>query len=306
MAVQISPTRTIHCCDALEWLEQQPVLQGCSFITSLPDISELQGHGSHLTLQQYKSWFVDAAQLVLKRCPDDGVTIFFQTDIKVEGTLLNKAYLAQTAAEQTGHALLWHKIVCRVPPGTVSYSRPSYHHMLCFSKGVRPTAAAATADVLPAAGDTTWARGMGTAACAAACRFVLQHTSTRTVVDPFCGHGTVLAVANELGLSAIGIEIGKKRAKQAERLSAAGLQLNKGSPWPLKQQQQEEEQQQQEEHDGSEGGGGDSSNSRECRQQQQDTAGHLQPPHHPTPPQQQQQQEEEAMQAAALLSSLAV
>lgn len=101
--------------------------------------------------------------------------------------------------------------------------------MLCFSKGVRVTAATATADVLPSAGNTTWARGMGTAACTAACKFILQHTSTQTVVDPFCGHGTVLAVANQLGLNAVGVEISAKRAKQAEQLSAAGLQLTRGS-----------------------------------------------------------------------------
>ena len=55
-------------------------------------------------------------------------------------------------------------------------------------------------------------------ACRLACRFVLEETSTRTVVDPFCGRGKVLAVANALGMDAVGVEIARKRAKQSRSL----------------------------------------------------------------------------------------
>jgi hypothetical protein len=216
----------------------------------MPDISELQGH-QQLSVADYKSWFISTAQLIMRACPDNGVAIFFQTDIKVYDTWLDKAYLIQRAAEDMGHALLWHKVVCRVPAGTTTYGRPSYHHLLCFSKGVRVPAAASTPDVLPAAGETTWTRGMGTAACTAACSFVRSHTSTNTVVDPFCGHGTVLAVANQLGLDAIGVEISMKRAKQARKLSAVGLQLfgMRGTHQQQQQQQQGAEQEEDEEDD---------------------------------------------------------
>ncbi|MGQ0507764.1 MAG: DNA methyltransferase, partial [Myxococcaceae bacterium] len=80
--------------------------------------------------------------------------------------------------------------------------------------------ARATPDVLPEAGEQTWTRGMGMKACLAACRFVLQSTTTRTVVDPFCGKGTALAVANAMGMDAIGVELSKKRARQARNLLA--------------------------------------------------------------------------------------
>lgn len=223
-AAQKAPSRVVHCCDALSWLEQSLVLAGASVITSLPDVSEL----APLTLQQWKAWFQNAAKLVLTRCPDDGVAIFFQTDIKVDGTWVDKSYLVQRAAEDTGHELLWHKIVCRVAPGKTTFSRPAYHHMLCFSKSLKADLHKSTADVLPEAGDTTWARGMGLTACTAACKYVINHTSTRTIVDPFCGHGTVLAVANELGLNAIGVELSPKRAKQAEKLAVVGLKLQRG------------------------------------------------------------------------------
>lgn len=38
------------------------------------------------------------------------------------------------------------------------------------------------------------------------------------VIDPFCGQGTVLAVANELGMDALGVELSRKRSRQALKL----------------------------------------------------------------------------------------
>jgi tRNA G10 N-methylase Trm11 len=43
------------------------------------------------------------------------------------------------------------------------------------------------------------------------------------VVDPFCGKGTVLAVANSLGLDALGVELSGKRCRAARKLSLAAL-----------------------------------------------------------------------------------
>ena len=59
---------------------------------------------------------------------------------------------------------------------------------------------------------------MGVDACTATCRFLLEHTACRTVVDPFCGIGTMLAVANAHGLNAVGVEISPKRAARARTL----------------------------------------------------------------------------------------
>jgi hypothetical protein len=101
-------------------------------------------------------------------------------------------------------------------------------------QGLRSHPSHSTPDILPSPGDKTWTRGMGTAACAAACQYILQHTTTRTVVDPFCGHGTVLAVANALGLNAVGVELSAKRARQARQLKVdGGLQkcLKGGASW---------------------------------------------------------------------------
>jgi hypothetical protein len=224
-STELRPSRVVHCTDAIAWLEAQPVLAGSSMITSLPDRSEFPA----LSLAEWEAWFVRAAALVISRTPSDGVAIFFQTDIKTDGAWVDKGYLCQTAARESGARLLWHKIVCRTPPGSVTHGRPAYSHLLCFSKSLSADLARASADVLPDGGDKTWTRGMGVKACLLACRYVLDQTPTRTVVDPFCGHGTALAVANELGLDAVGVELGKKRARIARGLKAPGFELVSGS-----------------------------------------------------------------------------
>ena len=38
------------------------------------------------------------------------------------------------------------------------------------------------------------------------------------MVDPFCGHGTVLAVANALGMDAIGVDISTRMVRKARAL----------------------------------------------------------------------------------------
>ena len=48
---------------------------------------------------------------------------------------------------------------------------------------------------------------------------VRDQTQCRVVVDPFCGMGTMLAVANAHGLDAIGVELSQKRARRARNLT---------------------------------------------------------------------------------------
>ena len=211
------PTRTVYCADAIEWLQSDDSVSACrdaSLVTSLPDISEFPNY----TLAQWKEWFIATAALVLSRTPDHGVAIFYQSDIKIDGTWVDKGYLCQKSAESTGHELLWHKIACRVKPGQVTFGRPAYSHVLCFSKKVRVEPGASTMDVLPELGEQVWERGMGLEACLLICNFIIERANTRTIVNPFSGHGSVLAAANATGLSAIGIERSPKRTQLAQEL----------------------------------------------------------------------------------------
>ncbi|WP_408095880.1 SAM-dependent methyltransferase [Peredibacter sp. HCB2-198] len=213
----MEPTRIVHCEDALVWLRETPSLEGCSLIASMPDISEFPQY----TLSQWKEWFQTTAELVMSKTPDDGVAIFFQSDIKVEGTWVDKAFIVQKAAEKIGLELLWHKIFCRAPAGMTTFGRPAYSHMLCFSKNVRADVSKSTADVIPDLGEKTWERGMGLEASLLASKFILKQTNTRTVVHPFCGEGSMMAVANFVGLNAVGIERSPKRAARARLLQVA-------------------------------------------------------------------------------------
>jgi hypothetical protein len=211
-----APSRMIHHGDAIEWLASNQGLVGASIVTSMPDVSEVQ----HLDLSGWQHWFEAAALAVLKAIPDDGVAIFFQSDIRHQGVWIDKAELVAKGARRAGATLLFHKIVCRKPAGTVTLGRASYSHMLCFSKGLRPSPAPGrtTADVLLDAGFMPGKKAMGVNACLDACRFIQRATPSRVVIDPFCGFGTVLAVANQLGLDAIGVDLSTRMCRRARSL----------------------------------------------------------------------------------------
>jgi hypothetical protein len=212
-----SPARLVIQADALAWLDENAAQPLDAVITSLPDVSELPELGPGL--DGWKRWFVAAAARVM-RWPTPGMpSLFFQSDVRHHGAWVDKAFMVQQAAEDVGASLIFHKIVCRHPPGTLTQGRPSYSHLLAFRLGgdalipKKPSA-----DVLPEAGDMAWSRAMGSRACEAACRFLLDETPARRIVDPFCGKGSVLAVANTLGLDALGIELSGKRCRAARKL----------------------------------------------------------------------------------------
>ena len=203
--------RVVHQGDGLAFL-RDPLPADHAIVTSLPDHSELPALG----FDGWRRWFVDTAALACRAVADDAVAIFYQTDVKHDGRWVDKAHLVQCGAEAAGSALLWHKLVCRVSPGTTTFGRPAYAHMLCLSRARRLPPGASTPDVLPALGAMSWSRAMGAAACDAVVRFVAS-IGARVVVDPFCGQGSILAAANAHGLDAIGVELSRRRAARARR-----------------------------------------------------------------------------------------
>jgi hypothetical protein len=208
-----SPRRVVHHGDAIEWLRAHGKISGASIVTSLPDVSELSGLG----FDGWRRWFVDAAQAAMHAVDDEGVAVFFQSDIRRGGVWVDKGALVGAAGDQAGMTLMFHKIVCRMAPGTATAGRASYAHLLGFARQPRPPRRA-TADVLPDGGFRPGPRAMGVNACLAACRLILHDTPTRTVVDPFCGWGTVLAVANAIGLDAIGVDHSARMCRKARAL----------------------------------------------------------------------------------------
>jgi len=201
--------------DAIEWLRAHPRSLGTSVIASLPDVSELG-----ISLERWREFFAEAAALCLDAAADDGLTVFFQTDLKVDGRWISKSSIVLAAAERAEVPLLWHKIVCRREVGGVVHGRPGYSHLLAFSREARDEPGRATPDVLPDLGTMPWSHSMGTRAGKTAIGTIrsLAPTTTRIVV-PFCGIGTALAVANDAGYDAVGIERKRKRAELARTLT---------------------------------------------------------------------------------------
>ena len=208
------PRRTVIQAEALAWLAANPAPSGASVVTSLPDVSETEGRA----LGPWRAWFAQAARAVIRWVPDEGLAIFFQSDIRVGGEWIDKGYMVLRAAEAEGATPVFHKIVCRAPPGTIAVGRPSYSHMIAVTRTLGGVPRKPGPDVLPDAGEMSWSKAMGLTACRVACEFLRDETSTRVVVDPFCGRGAVLAVANDVGLDALGVELVAKRCRAARNL----------------------------------------------------------------------------------------
>ena len=160
----------------------------------------------------------DTVALICAQVAEAAPAVFYQTDVKLDGRWIDKGHLVAVGAERAGAECLFHKIVCRAPAGSATFGRPGYAHLMAFSRGLRLPLKESSADVLPGLGEMTWSRAMGTAACEEGCRFLVRSTECRVVVDPFCGLGTALAVANAYGMDAVGVERSAKRAARAREL----------------------------------------------------------------------------------------
>jgi hypothetical protein len=64
-----------------------------------------------------------------------------------------------------------------------------------------------------------WPKGIGLDCCYVGVMFLKEVAQARCVLDPFAGKGTVVALANALGLDGIGIELSVKRCRYAKALS---------------------------------------------------------------------------------------
>ena len=214
------PAREVVCADAIPWMQARGRIAGACAVTSLPDVSEV-----NLALPAWRAWFLSAVRLVLDAVPDESAALFFQSDIKRDGAWIDKGALVTRAAEDAGARILFHKIVCRRPPGMLTYGRPGFTHLIAVSRALRCPDVLPLPDVIVDAGPQKWVRAMGVRAAAHAVRFAKEQAGATVVFDPFCGVGTVLAVANALGLDALGVEQARKRSEQARALVVHASEL---------------------------------------------------------------------------------
>lgn len=208
--------------DGLGWLAEHPLGPEHAIVTSLPDVSEFPG----MSVDDWSQWFSATVATCCRAAHPQGVVAFYQTDVKRDGVWIDKSHLVHRGADAAEAACLWHKIVCRVKPGLRTFGRPAYGHLQCFSRALRIPTSLASPDVIDGLGVMTWSRAMPTTAAEAVCTFLTRLDAVTTVVDPFCGRGTILAVANHHGMQAVGIDISKKRVRKARALQYAQLQAD--------------------------------------------------------------------------------
>ena len=219
--MDVAPMREVHCAEAIAWMRERGCIAGACAVTSLPDVSEVG-----LALPAWRSWFLDAVGRVVDSVPAASAAIFFQSDIKRDGAWIDKGAMVVRAAEDAGAHVLFHKIVCRRPPGLLTLGRPGYTHFIAVSRAMVCPDVLPIPDIIVDAGRLTWVRAMGLRAAAQAVRFARDHARATTIFDPFCGVGTVLAVANAFGMDAVGVELARKRADESRRLTIRASDLD--------------------------------------------------------------------------------
>lgn len=215
-----NPMREVHCADAIPWMKARGTIAEACAATSLPDVSEVGQ-----ALPAWREWFLDAVRLVIASVPEESAAIFFQSDIKCDGHWIDKGAMVTRAAEDAGAHVLFHKIVCRRPPGMLTAGRPGFTHLIAVSRAMKCPDVLPIPDVIVDAGPQRWVRAMGVRAAGHAVRFACEQVGAKMVFDPFCGVGTVLAVANALGLRALGVEKARKRAEQARALAVTAAEI---------------------------------------------------------------------------------
>ena len=197
--------KEIICADATVWLRSAKV---GAIVTSPPDAEEIGCEP-----KDWENWFKDAAILCLKA--SNGPVVFYVTDRKSDGIIYSKPALIFQAAKEARANPVWHKIALRKEPGQRDLYRPTFSHLIAFNG--KP--GAATPDVFDR-GKTLYPNGTGLVAARVAIDWI--RGQSQDIVDPFCGMGTIPAVAEALGFKSIGIDIDPS---QCERARACNLKL---------------------------------------------------------------------------------
>ncbi len=203
------PKRQVFCQDALKWLPKNTG-NDC-IITSIPEMEEVG-----LTVKDYETFFRLAAKLCFEAVTEDGYCIFLQTDRKYHGWI-DKGYWITDEARTLGFHTVWKKIALTRDVGKADLFRPTYSTMLCFTK--KGLVGKLFPDVIEA-GEKTYTHAFGINAVALCVEYV-KDAKIKKVVDPFCGSGTTLAVANEFGLDAVGVDIDKASCEKARKLKVS-------------------------------------------------------------------------------------
>ena len=216
--------------DAVMWLKNSSEVFPGSVFTGVPDILDIPEISSISDLNdrhiKYIIWFECVLESIFNRIQEGQFAIFSQTDAKLideNGYLIawiDKSCICSRIAAKCHCNLLWHKLCVdsdSSPTSEPSGYRPGYTHLLCYGKGtsgIYHISQFQVPDVIDR-GAMIWQKAIGLEACVLGIAFLMNVAKTSIVINPFCGHGTILAVANYFHVAALGVEILPSRAKQS-------------------------------------------------------------------------------------------
>ena len=193
------------CQDAMAWLYGKKNVG--AIVTGIADSNEIG-----ISVKEWIPWFRHLTALCLNATSEDCPCVFIQTDRKEGGRWLSKAAMTMKVAELMGFRLLWHKISLRHQPGTIDMFRPGYTNMLAFSQEAK--IGKATPDVIPP-GRLVYENATNWDAAMVGVEFAKRFTNK--LVDPFCGRGTIPAIANGLGMDVTAVDIDKDQIEEAKK-----------------------------------------------------------------------------------------
>lgn len=205
----------IICTDALEWLSKQQSIP--NVVTGICDLDEMPGYD----MERYLEFLETVVDLILQKLQNGCYAIFVQTDRKFQKSWIDKSYIITRLAQRHKIKMIWHKIVLHRNVDATDLHRPTYAHMLCYSRD--GTTGIATADVIPVS-KKSYKNATPPEAAKRALDFVAKHSNVKVVVDPFVGRGTIPQLARSLGLDSIGIDIDPQQCALAEQ--TLGLTYN--------------------------------------------------------------------------------
>lgn len=188
----------IICADALDWLSKQQSIP--NVVTGICDLDEMPGYD----MERYLEFFETVVDLILQKLQNGCYAIFVQTDRKFQKSWIDKSYIITRLAQRHKIKMIWHKIVLHRDVDATDLHRPTYAHMLCYSRD--GTTGIATPDVIPVS-KKSYKNATPPEAAKRALEFVAKHSTVKVVVDPFVGRGTIPQLARSFGLDSIGIDI---------------------------------------------------------------------------------------------------
>lgn len=198
----------IICTDALEWLSKQQSIP--NVVTGICDLDEMPGYD----MERYLEFFETVVDLILQKLQNGCYAIFVQTDRKFQKSWIDKCYIITRLAQRHKIKMIWHKIVLHRNVDATDLHRPTYAHMLCYSRD--GTTGIATPDVIPVS-KKSYKNATPPEAAKRALDFVAKHSNVKVVVDPFVGRGTIPQLARERGLDSIGIDIDSQQCALAKQ-----------------------------------------------------------------------------------------